>query len=412
MPAHKMKGGYMGSESGVIATEVVFKEDTTNSVKKTQSAYRNHIKKLIYCLNQCGVSEDNKRSQIIDHLHEITQHFLSTQNLSIHGQILFSRHGESTMWGQKGFGLIPNAPISTAATGNLAKTKENTLSLLSFKNKITRIFISPLTRAMQTAGLIIPKEIYTSAISFDPGLSENSKSPSGFDIRRPEDFATIRNTVSFWREPIQFILFYISQFIFGSAYYQSQKTLRTTAFQNIQKHHSGESPIQGDEAVKQDLSMEEEGRIARITQIIEESHNDNLWLIGHGNNFKRFFKKFFGMQLSFEFAETQGVYKVTDDKDSSFFVPPYSLVINQRTGVIEGKYTGQMVTTQATVKEEIIASSYVFMHQNELGLAPVNASVALRQTTEEKRPAPLLDRQLDTSYEINVNHADIGSCSI
>lgn len=139
------------------------------------------------------------------------QVYLNEQKLEIRGHVLFSRHGKSAIWAQKRLGMSPNAPIAASAESSMSKTNQVTGNLLFYPDhNQSFIAISPMNRAMQTAGLLIPEHICEAEISIEPALTENSNHPSGCDVRSTADMKKIYEATSFWREPFKVILWFFS----------------------------------------------------------------------------------------------------------------------------------------------------------------------------------------------------------
>ncbi|KTC64644.1 coiled-coil protein (plasmid) [Legionella adelaidensis] len=369
--------------------------------------YHRNVSTLINALNACVENDTDQKRHIFTRLHEITHAYLQENALNIRKQILFSRHAQSQMWSQKGFGFTPNAPISEEARLNLSDTHKSTNHLFYFRNTTqkTRIIISPLTRAIQTAGLIIPDKCNAN-VSIEPALSENSINPSGYDIRAPEDLIKVRNHLSFWRHPLKFLFFYISYFLFGPEHFDEQRMMRQRAMMRIEKHNEGPTIFTNEQEVDQNLTVTSEEKIRKIRDLINDTEEDTLWFIGHGNNFKRFFKRIFNISIRFDFTETQGVYQVSTEEDNlSFFIPPYSLVINQKTGALEGKYTGTLKVVPIPPELNAFCSSYAIMQETGLrrdstdALTPDSSATPLTPTEPQEDPfVPLLhERRLSTS---------------
>ncbi len=99
-------------------------------------------------------------------------------------------------------------------------------------------------------------------------------------------------------------------------------------------------------------------------RLITESQDRDLWLIGHANNFRSFFKSTFDLEVDFDYAETHSVFKMCGQNTPEFFVPPYSFYINQSTGKIEGKFSGELRFVHAQDLSPM--PSNVHVHPSEL----------------------------------------------
>jgi hypothetical protein len=201
--------------------------------------------------------------------------------------------------------------------------------------------ISPMTRALQTAGAIIPQNSQKKAVvSIEPALTETSSAPSGFDVRSKQDLEIVKGKLPWWHRFGIDIL----NFLFGflDIGYGKKTSLRQEAIKNIQKYNDGPSIVEEHGEVKQNLDLDEKAKSEIIRTHINDTQQGDLWLVGHGKNFKALLKNppFHGKDEEFLFGETRSVYKVTGDPTSEFFTPPYALEIDHKTGNITGRYTG------------------------------------------------------------------------
>lgn len=345
---------------------------TRDGVLEADKLYTAHIHALIISLNQCN--SDSGRNTLITQINETNRIYLEACQLRFNAQILFSRHGKSTMLREKILGLKPNAPISVSAQKNMQGVNQHTQGFLAFKN-LPRIVISPMVRALQTAALLMPTSIRGADVVVNPVLAETSISPSGMDVRSLEDLRKLNEQISFWRAPWQAILFFFSRMFYGDAHFQDSQQLRQKAMDEIQAYNGGATIIQSNGDVDQDLLLGQDMKLLHTQQLIHEVEDQDLWLIGHGNNFRRFFKKTFALQVSFDYAETRAIFKVTENSgEVKFFIPPYTLIVNQNTGKIEGKYTGtaQLVCAHQEKAVELesieeVMPSFQLMHTQGLG---------------------------------------------
>jgi hypothetical protein len=336
--------------------------------EQIEETYISHIQGLIISLNECDTEDDVGRNIILQCILDTNRLYFSAKGLHTHGQVLFTRHGESSTFWDKALGLNPNAPISTAAQQNMAKTNSATHFLLFDPQTTPRIAISPMTRALQTAALIIPKCRTNSDISIEPALSENSISPSGCDIRSVKNREELRSKISFLRSPIKAFLFFLSRWIFGEGTFKAMKTARADAIDTIQQRNSASSIIDAEGEVQQDLHLTQCQKITQTMKLIAESQDRDLWLIGHGNNFRTFFKSTFDLEVDFDYGETHTVFKICGNPE--YFVPPYSFCINQSTGKIEGKFSGDVRFVHA---QDLSPMATPDEHESTTGV-PVNHS--------------------------------------
>lgn len=362
--------------------------------------YQTKIEFLIKKLNSLTVYEYyNQVNDLLQQIKNADQEFFAELGLKRKGHVLFTRHGESDTWRQKKFGLHPNAPVSETAMSNMSQTNESTVSLLHYPDKPTRIAVSPLVRAKQTASLIIPKDLFAPQITIQPALSENSHTPSGNNIMSLDQMKEELRQISFWQTPIKFLLYSIALWIFG----------RPEVFNQIQKNS-----IQADISMLQipgvssevfysqikmnaegkyffDTSLSEEQKIKKTRQLIRENLKNgetDYWLIGHGQNFKSFFNHTFGIQSTFEFGETRCVYNVqTEPGVTSLFSPSYTFVIDQTTGRIRGKFTEQFLALEKNPWIlTLVCGSLAKMQEKGLGMVSLQPTPSKQQDLENEKP--------------------------
>ncbi len=321
----------------------------TRLLESIETLYLQFINTLI---NQLNVSKKNEKQELLKQIKEADKLYLEARGISVNGQVLFSRHGQCASWGQKKFGLSPNSPISEDAERNMADTSESTKVLLSSPDEIPRIAISPMIRAMQTASLIIPKDLKAN-VSIESSLSENSSAPSGLDVRSNSDLQETSKKTPFFS--IKRILFFLTNLFYGQKVFEALDKKRQEAAHKIQLHNNSGHDIRKDGKIPQALDYEGD-KIQDTKKMINETKEKDLWLIGHGKNFKAFFEDTFGIDAGFKFGETRVVYKIeAEGLSSTLYTPPYSLVVNQQTGGIEGKYTGvSKAATKDVVKDGVV----------------------------------------------------------
>lgn len=304
-----------------------------------ETAYLTEVNRLIKQLN---VAQSEQIQQILRMLREADRLYLNARGMEITGHILFSRHGQCSIWDQKKLGVSPNTAISEEAERNMAKTNRSSGALLCYapQEHPPLIAVSPMNRAMQTAGLATPLEIKNADIRVLSFLAENSIAPSGYDVRSVADMQELYNQLSFWTSPIRKLLLKLAIWTYSDRDFDLLYEKRKSAAEKIQEHgnkilSNGDKPD-----VCQDLKYHGD-KIKDIRALIDTVDQRDCWLFGHGKNFWAFFQDVFGMESAFDYAETRRVYKTNTQGNSSLYTPPYVLVINQKTGVIEGKYTGE-----------------------------------------------------------------------
>ncbi|WP_115709639.1 phosphoglycerate mutase family protein [Legionella sainthelensi] len=322
-----------------------------------RTIHENYLKEINKLIEQLNKSQDDQRGEILKQIKETDRLYLQAKGIEITAHILFSRHGKCSTWEQKRLGLSPNAAISERAAKNMEITNQLSGRLLFYPaNQHPRIAISPMNRAMQTAGLVIPAEINNAQISILPFLVENTVSPSGYDVRSKKDMQKLYDKLSFWKAPIQKILLKISMWIFNDEDFKQLYKKRIEAAEKIQVHGKPvilESRADGTLDVCQNLDYSGD-KVNDTKALIEGLEQQDCWLFGHGKNFKTFFQQVLGIQSDFDYGETRSVYKIKcDGEASSLYHPPYVMLINQETGKIEGKYTAtlSMASMEKTTHE-------------------------------------------------------------
>ncbi|WP_058477948.1 hypothetical protein [Legionella steigerwaltii] len=323
----------------IIQSELASAKSRSNEYILFQSleiAYLREINELIKRLN----SSQEQSSKILAQIHETDRLYLNAREMEITGHILFSRHGESSLLGQKKLGLSPNACISKDAVQNMAITNRSSDALLCYspQEHPPLIAVSPMNRAMQTASLVIPQEIKNANIEVLPFLTENSISPSGHDFRSVADMQKCYSQLSFWTSPLEKILLKLSIWIYSDRDFDLLYEKRKSAAEEIQKHGNKILSDSDKPDVCQDLNYHGD-KIQDINALIDRVDQRDCWLFGHGKNFAAFFQDVFGIESDFDYGETRRVYKTKVNGTPSLYSPPYALIINQKTGKIEGKCT-------------------------------------------------------------------------
>ncbi|WP_454780480.1 histidine phosphatase family protein [Legionella sp. WA2022007384] len=320
-----------------------------------------YIKEINCLIEQLNQSQEDERSKLLKQIKETDQLYLELKGIQITGHFLFSRHGKCSGWEQKKFGLSPNAALSEEAERNMEQTSQSTSDLLfySTSERPLSIAISPMNRALQTAGWVIPKEIKNARIAVLPFLAENSNAPSGYDVRSIADMQKLYDKLSFWTSPIKKLLLKLSLWIYSEEDFVRLYEKRKHAAEKIQEH-GNKILLEEHDDVYQDLDYAAD-KIEETNIFIRNLEQQDCWLFGHGKNFKAFFQTVLGITLDFDYGETRRVYKIEDeDHKSSLFAPPYVMLIDQETGKIKGKYTGEIgtslqlesVTSSVSSKEE------------------------------------------------------------
>ncbi|RUR27428.1 histidine phosphatase family protein [Legionella qingyii] len=347
--------------------------------RRVQEEYIKEVQSLIEQLNK---SQDAQRSDVLKQIKETDQLYLEIKGIQITGHVLFSRHGKCRSWEQKKFGLSPNAALSEEAEKNMGGTSQSTGDLLFYSpsEHPPSIAVSPMNRALQTAGLVIPKEIKNATIAVLPFLAENSNAPSGYDVRSLADMQKLSDQISFWMSPIKKLLLKLSLWIYSDQDFALLNKKRKNAAEKIQEH-GNKILLEGLDDVCQDLDYD--GDKIEDTQIfIGNVEQRDCWLFGHGKNFKAFFQTVLGITLDFDYGETRRVYKVEDENHkSSLFVPPYVMLIDQETGKIKGEFTG--VIGSSLQKESEALSKKELCPKISKAISSLGGSVVTQEIQQE-----------------------------
>ncbi|WP_154660323.1 histidine phosphatase family protein [Legionella lansingensis] len=301
--------------------------------------YLNIIRDLIAELDQAK-GDIKEKNIILAQIKEADQKYLEAQGTPIIRHVLFTRHGLCSN-NQKNYGLAPNSTVEESALQHMGKTDQSTSKLLSNAQAPT-IVISPMIRALQTAAKIIPKNLQAN-LSIDPALSENTNAPSGSDIRSYDQLIQMRKDTSFFTSPLQKILFWLSTLFYSQSDFDNLKKKRDEAIDILAIAGHGITDESKNEDACRDVTLTGQQKIEKTNRLIHTAGNNDLWLIGHGKNFKAFFEATFGNESDFDYGETRSVYTIQSIKDNvspGLFSPPYTLVVNQETGEIDGVYTG------------------------------------------------------------------------
>ncbi|WP_131794206.1 histidine phosphatase family protein [Fluoribacter gormanii] len=307
-----------------------------------QEKYINEVHSLVEQLNE---SQDAQLSEVLKQIKEMDRLYLEIKGIQITAHVLFSRHGKCSSWEQKKFGLSPNAALSEEAERNMERTSHSTGDLLFYSpsERPPSIAVSPMNRALQTAGWVIPREIKNATIAVLPFLAENSNAPSGYDVRSMSDMRKLSDQISFWTSPIKKLLLKLSLWIYSDQDFALLYKKRKKAAEKIQEH-GNKILLEECDDVYQNLDYTGD-KIEDTQNFIEHVEQRDCWLFGHGKNFKAFFQTVLGITLDFDYGETRRVYKIKDEGHrSSLFVPPYVMIIDQKTGKIKGKCTGVIGT--------------------------------------------------------------------
>jgi hypothetical protein len=353
--------------------------------------YLKKIEGLVLDLNQSSTSAH--RAAVVKQMKNLDRQYLEGQNISIVGQVMFTRHGQCEPRSRSGkaLGLKPNAPLEDVAVEGMANTNKATSVLLLNPNETPRVIVSPLVRTMQTASLLMPVDLKLN-VSINPALSEVSTAPSGLDIRSPEESIKVSTKSSLLNRTV----LAISGAGFGAKYFDKLTTKKTTAAAILSSRSHDNSTLETPSALDYNGN-----KVDDIKSIYKNTKEKDLWLIGHGANFKKYFKETFGLKASFGFCETKTVYKTEKEgQEPSFFIPPYSLKVNQKTGELEGNFTGFLkeVKKEVTLKERFTGILDKLRGKNQDSIPdgdlskPVSVSKPVKFSTDPlRKPDPSSD---------------------
>ena len=354
--------------------------DVTN---RSLQEYKKDIKDLLNKLNALDELEEEQyllaAKEILVEIKSRDQEFIRKTKGVFNGHLLFSRHGLCSVLTEKKLGLNPNAPLAEEAIEHMSSTNKYSINLLLNPEKIADFQVSPLVRARQTASLVIPVGLQKAQITIEPALTESTFTPSGINLRNRNDFNHEYEILSFWSNPVKLIFFTLSKWFFANdEVFRQIKAKSDLADEQMKKLvQKFESNDTDESHRKPQLNAQE--KIHKIQEIIEhylkldESNKGDLWLFGHGYNFRAFFKYIFGIGSTFEYGETRRVYGVEHEGIVSLYSPPYAFVIDQTTGRIRGKYMGSNdrlsripLATSVTIPFESSTLDSPSMMQNRL----------------------------------------------
>lgn len=326
--------------------------------KNNEGHYLRFIKDLVEELKSTPYDLD--KCTILRQIKEVDRAFFAAQGTPIEQEIHFTRHGLCSGRQKKG-GLEPNAGLEDSALLAMQTTSAFTSSLLHAQ--APQIVVSPMVRALQTAAKIVPGDPRTS-ISINPILAENSFAPSGTDVRNKQHLQEVYEglkgplppTKGFFNTIKAWILNIVSQYLFYRTLkeyndYDGLTSRRTNAINELKGKSDGLSDADLSAEANRKVSLTSKDKIVGILALIQKS-DKVLWLIGHGKNFKEFFKETMGNKASFDYGETRILYNLnTKSKEPKFVAPPYSVKINQESGEPNIEFTGKILHSNDNAKQ-------------------------------------------------------------
>ncbi len=273
---------------------------------------------------------------------------LDNQFFDIDKKVLMSRHGLCSPL-QKIFGANPNAGLEPSAMNHMKKTPDQTANLLR-PGKIVKFISSPMRRSLQSAACLLPNDL-TALENFsfeeDPVLAENSEDLSGKNIKsfsglvshmfvtlpydtlrymfKPKLSMPFRFLVGLLMFPIRVLETLISLMLWPGYGEDINKDIQNAHENILNKMGDGHNL-----ASQPNSSMSEFEKIKGIESLICEG-NEDLWLFGHGKNFKTFFSEKLAIQDGFDYADIRTVYRLAD---GTYAAAPYVLHVDQKFGYI------------------------------------------------------------------------------
>lgn len=264
-------------------------------------------------------------------------------------KILMSRHGQSGLL-HKAFGANPNAGLEEACNAALRRAAATTGSFLRAQKRV-RFISSPMRRSLQTAAFLLPEKWLdkaSSTLEQNHALAENSDNLSGkniqsiFDLLRyalvtlpmetlsymfaPKLLMPLRMMVALVLYPIRLLQTFINLIAWPFFSAKLKRDSQIVLDHLEKKGFNCSSP-------GQELYLTASQKITNLDALINEKETD-VWLFGHGNNFKAFFKEKCGILDSFDYAEVRTVFKKAD---GAYEAASYVLKINQKSGAIVPK---------------------------------------------------------------------------
>lgn len=232
-------------------------------------------------------------------------------------KIYFTRHAKCTA-SDKVAGLAPNTPVDEEALKAISQTNKITRYFLQENEANNTIVISPMLRARQTAGKLIPHD-FSGNIEIQHFVTENSLYPSGKPIRNTDE---LQQGTNLW--------FQVSSNVYTNEYFKNIEALSNQADREIL-----EKSLHKKIDIPETISILDEEKIGKITDYIKHKTGD-IWVIGHGKNITNYFKTCYQMDESLSFCETRKVWRYqVQDTIFEEFVVPYILIVDQNTGLMK-----------------------------------------------------------------------------
>lgn len=390
--------------------------------KLREDNYKQLIQDLLAELNDANTTRVEKLT-VLRQLKATDKHYFEILRAPIEKEIFLTRHAHCSQK-RKGYGLIPNTTVKESALAAMEQSYQYTEAMLDYSD--LQIVVSPLTRALQTAGRLVSG--HSNFISIDPVLTENSYAPSGCDIRNTEQLKEMYSSaynpfmkfLFFFAKPSSSLTnkskeelmhlrentwnpFKLLQLYFAIHFYYSDKQLmedRNHAIDALKEKSPDITDSDKEPESHRNVALTEEDKLQGIARLIQESQSTCLWLIGHGKNFRNFIMSLLGDDSIFDYTETCILYWITDtnSQEKRLVCPPYKLKFNQETGEVEGSYTGLIqrskkplskVLSEQERTEEVSEplneprDSHVVMHEQGL------TASSLSKKADKPLPLPL-----------------------
>ena len=360
----------------------------------SRAKYDNNIKQLITNYND----ESGSIILLLKSLHKLDECYFGSDSK----KIIMSRHGQCGSL-QKVLGANPNSGLEDSCKSALRAASINTAKFLR-ENKETRFISSPMRRSLQTASLLLPNNLSntrTLQLAQSYALAENSEDLSGKNIKSPFDL--IKHMVitlpidtlkyMFTRKLSMPVRFVTGLILFPVRLLESLASLVTWAFlghklkgdmQQVDRNLS----VKGfaSEAPEKEASLSDSQKISAIDDLINETEQD-LWLFGHGKNFKTYFNDKFDISESFDYADVRTMFKKID---GNFEAACYVLHVDQKTGAIVPKILNSALAAENNYSASHVDSMLVLLGD---GMDLETGTKASQSNKSSEEPKVLADIQ-------------------
>jgi hypothetical protein len=261
-------------------------------------------------------------------------------------KIIMSRHGQCGLL-QKVLGANPNAGLEDSCKTALQLAAANTVNFLR-ADKGIRFISSPMLRSLQTAALLLPTTLFEGeklTLEQNHALAENSEDLSGKNIKSAFDlikhmvitlpvdtikymFAPkltmpLRMVAGLVLFPFRLLETVLSLVLWPFLGHNLKKNIQTVNEHLTSKGFNSHVPEPSE-------ALSDAQKIKAIDTLIDRSNQD-IWLFGHGKNFKTYFKEKVGISESFDYADVRTLFKKAN---GTYEAAIYVLHVSQKTGAI------------------------------------------------------------------------------